>query len=132
MSLKTKEILIESGRDKGTKFIIEEMPIAKADKWAMKLFLALSGAGFDTSSLNNGMVSVAGLTVAVLKNLPEEKVIALADELLECVKIVPDGGQPRALNLNFNDIQDVTTLFKLRMEVLKLHIGFLLPGNTRI
>ncbi|OBX10414.1 hypothetical protein QV09_05540 [Gallibacterium salpingitidis] len=130
--LKTKEIVIEKGRDAGTKFIITEMPIAKADKWAMKVLLALAGSGIDVPNPQDGMLAIVRVALSAFKNIPEEKFIPLADELLDCVEIVPKGGQPRKLNLEFNDVQDISTLYRLRQEVLMLHIDFLLQDNNPI
>lgn len=123
--LKTKEITIEKGRDAGTQFLITEMPIIKADKWASKLLLALAGSGVEVPNLNGGMLAIVNIAMSAFKNIPEDKLLPLLDELLDCVQIIPEGGKPRALNLDINDIQDLTTLWKLRKEVLQLHIDFL-------
>lgn len=131
MALKTKEITIESGRDAGAKFLITEMPIAKADKWAMKILLALAGSGIEVPNPQAGMLAIANIAMSAFKNISDEKLIPLADELLDCVQVVPQGGSPRALNLDFGDVQDLTTLFKLRKEVLALHFDFLQAALTQ-
>lgn len=130
--LKSKEIVIEKGRDAGTKFVITEMPIAKADKWAMRVLLALAGSGINVPNPQDGMMAVASIAMGAFRNIPEEKFIPLADELLDCVEIVPKGGQPRKLNLEFNDVKDLTTLFLLRKEALMLHLDFLPQGISQI
>lgn len=114
MSLKTKTIVIEKGRDQGATFLITEMPVVKADKWAMKALLAMAGAGINVPDVSEGMVGIARTTFAALQSIPEEKAIPLLDELLECVQIVPEGGTARPLNLDFNDVQDFSTLWRLR------------------
>ena len=130
MALKTKEVVIDKGRDKGVKFLITEMPVAKADRWATRLILALAGGGVEVPNPQLGMLAIVNVAMSAFKNIPEERLLPLMDELLDCVQIIPEGGQPRKLNLEFNDIQDLTTLFKLRKEVLELHFDFLKAALT--
>lgn len=125
MALKTKKITIEKGRDKGTTFLITEMPIAKADRWAMRALLAMAAGGITVPSANEGMLGIARVALSALKSLPEDKAIPLADELLECVQIIPEGGIPRQMDISMNDVRDFSTLWRLRKEVLELHIDFL-------
>lgn len=132
MALKTKELIIEKGRDAGTKFLITEMPVAKADRWAMKALVALANGGIEVPDPQTGMLGMAALAISSLKNLPEEKAIPLLDELLECVKIIPEGGVARQLDLAMNDVQDFTTLWLLRKEALLLHVDFLQTANIQI
>lgn len=49
MALKTRQITIENGRDKGRVFLITEMSAAHADNWAMRALLALANSGAETS-----------------------------------------------------------------------------------
>lgn len=130
MTLKTKTIIIESGRDKGKKFLLTEMPVAQIDNWAMRLLLALMSDGIDVPSHDpqGGMLSLAKTAFETLGKLPHDITIPLLNELLGCVEIIPDGGKPRPLALDLNDVQDFTTLWKLRKEVFQLHIDFLLPA----
>lgn len=132
MALKSKEIIIEKGRDKGTKFIITEMPVAKADKWAMKALLALAGSGVKTPNPSEGMLGIAHVAFESLRAIPTETAINLFDELLECVQIQPEGGKPRPLDLTMGDVQDFSSLWMLRKEVLMLHIDFLQDVLTQI
>ena len=103
--LKTKTITIETGRDKGKSFVITEMPAAQADNWAMRC-LALSALG----------------------RIPPEVSLPLLDELLGCVQTVLTDSSRRPLDVSLNDVEDFTTLFRLRKEVFQLHIDFLLPA----
>lgn len=132
MALKTKEITIEKGRDAGTKFLITEMPVAKADNWAMRALGVLARSGIETPDANTGLVGVAQMGMSAFSQVKTEEVIPLLDELLDCVQIIPEGGQPRPLDLNINDVQDFTTLWALRKEVLHLHIDFLQGVLTQI
>lgn len=132
MALKEKELIIEKGRDAGTKFLITEMPVAKADRWAMKVLMAMANGGVEVPDPQVGMLGIVGMVFSSLKNIPEEKALPLMDELLECVKIIPEGGIPRQLDLAMNDVQDFTTLWILRKEALSLHIDFLQAANIQI
>lgn len=128
MSLKTKTVTIEKGRDKGKKFEITEMPVAKIDNWAMRVLLALAGAGVEVAEANEGMMGLAKVAFAALGKIPPAIAIPLMDELLECVQFVPNGGSPRPLDLELGDVQDFTSIWILRKEVFNLHIDFLQQG----
>lgn len=125
MSLKTKTVTIEKGRDKGKKFEITEMPVAKIDNWAMRVLLALAGADVEVAEANEGMMGLAKVAFAALGKIPPAVAIPLMDELLECVQFIPDGGSPRPLDLELGDVQDFTSIWILRKEVFNLHIDFL-------
>ncbi|QIA76178.1 hypothetical protein [Rodentibacter caecimuris] len=132
MALKTKEITIEEGRDAGVRFIITEMPVVKADKWATKVLIALMNAGVEVPDVKMGMLGITTMLLSSLQNVDAEKAIPLLDELLDCVQIIPEGGSPRKLDLSMNDVQDFTTLWVLRKEALMLHLDFLQLANTQI
>ncbi|MDG6310301.1 hypothetical protein P9Z71_08725 [Glaesserella parasuis] len=132
MALKTKKITIEKGRDAGITFKITEMPIAKADKWATKVLLALMSGGFQVPNANEGMLGIARVALSALREIPEEKALPLLDELMDCVEIVTESGATSAVDLSLGDVQDITTLWLLRKEALSLHIDFLGQGLTPI
>lgn len=127
MALKTKQITIEYGRDKGRVFLITEMSAAHADNWAMRALIALANGGVDLGGLSpqQGMMGMAGVALDALGRLKADDAIPLLNELLDCVQIIPEGGQPRPLNMDFNDVEDFTTLWRLRKEVFALHTDFL-------
>lgn len=127
MALKTKQITIEHGRDKGRVFLITEMSAAHADNWAMRALIALANGGVDLGNLSpqQGMMGMAGVALDALGRLKADDAIPLLNELLDCVQIIPEGGQPRPLNMDFNDVEDFTTLWRLRKEVFALHTDFL-------
>ena len=127
MTLKTKQITIENGRDKGRVFLITEMSAAHADNWAMRALIALANGGVDLGNLSpqQGMMGMAGVALDALGRLKADDAIPLLNELLDCVQIIPEGGKPRQLNMDFNDVEDFTTLWRLRKEVFALHTDFL-------
>lgn len=127
MALKTKQITIENGRDKGRVFLITEMSAAHADNWAMRALIALANGGVDLGGLSpqQGMMGMARVALDALGRLKADDAIPLLNELLDCVQIIPEGGRPRPLNMDFNDVEDFTTLWRLRKEVFALHTDFL-------
>ena len=127
MALKTKQITIENGRDKGRVFLITEMSATHADNWAMRALIALANGGVDLGGLSpqQGMMGMAGVALDALGRLKADDAIPLLNELLDCVQIIPEGGRPRPLNMDFNDVEDFTTLWRLRKEVFALHTDFL-------
>ena len=103
------------------------MPVAKADSWAMRALMALANGGINLGSITPrpGMMGMMGATLAALGKINADDAIPLLNELLTCVQIIPEGGQPRPMNLEFNDVEDFTTLWLLRKEVFALHTDFL-------
>ena len=127
MALKSRDITIEKGRDAGRVFRLTEMPAAKADNWAMRALIALAIGGVDLQGIipQQGMIGMVGATLGALGRIKPEDAIPLLNELLDCVEIIPEGGRPRPLNLDFGDVEDFTTLWRLRKEVFALHTDFL-------
>ncbi|WP_336193322.1 hypothetical protein [Providencia stuartii] len=130
MSLKSKPITIEKGRDAGMTYLITEMPIAKADNWAMRALFAIANGGVDLEDVNPnmGMLGMANVAIKALAGIDPKVGIPLLDELLECVQVVPSGGNARALLLD-SDVKDLTTMFTLRKEALAIHLDFLVQGG---
>lgn len=129
--LKTKEVVIKSGRDADKRFLVTEMPLLKADKWAQRALFALASGGVDagTLDLSGGMLEMAKFAFAAIGNIDPQVGGDLLDELLECVQIIPSGGNPRDFDVE-TEIQDLKTLYLLRKEALFLHIDFLTQGNS--
>lgn len=129
----------DPGRDKGKTFLLTEMSASKGEAWAMRVLLALMGSNVqlpeDFETL--GMAALAELGMKALAQLRWETAEPLLLEMMECVQFVGDpmkaaattrplwdsDGQPNP-NGDY-DIEEVATRLKLRMEVWKLHMGFL-------
>ncbi len=123
------EISIED-REKELIFLIKEMPAAKLEKWLIRLFLALCK---EKESKEKEVLEAlyAGNFLEAFQNVDFDTIEELLDELLTCVQRRVDKGlmqlSPQTID---NHIEDVRTIFKLRMEVLKLNLAFLLKeGN---
>lgn len=124
-------------RDNGKTFLLTEMPARQAEAWADRAFLALASSAFDIPrdiDPKGGMASIYQLALLVgHMRFPELR--PLMDELMACVKIVPDPKNPlsaRALidvgDVN-DDIEDAATRIFLRNEVISLHTNFSLAAK---
>lgn len=130
---KTTTVTVEEpGRDLGKVFLLTEMPAAAAEKWALRMFVALKGSGDSNtiaeSIVRLGMVGVAlqGLNVFLRADIDPKVLEPLLDEMLTCVKIIRSPAHPEAVTAmrpDF-DIEEVSTLLWLRSEVIRLHTNF--------
>ena len=115
-------------RDNGKMFRLTEMSPFAAEKWAAKALLALMKSGVDVPENYKelGLAGLAGMSMKAFGGIDPETLIPLMDEMLSCVKCVPDPRHPEqsARPLVEEDIEEVTTLLKLRDKLLELHLGF--------
>jgi len=151
MARKTKTVVIESGRDNGKSFLVTEMPVTKADKWANTALLAMMRGGVDVGGVNfdligntlmpsdapkidvsGGMLELARISIAGLGNVTETVGQSLLDQLIEdCVQVVPTGGAARPMLSIDDEIEDLKTLWTLRKEAFILHIDLLADGSSQ-
>lgn len=131
MGRKVEAVVVPNfgGRDDGKVFQITEMPAAKAEKWAWRLFIALKGTDGEVppEAVQLGIAGVAlrGLNVLLRADVRFELVEPLLDEMFDCVKIIRDKSKPDiATPLLDTDIEEVQTRGWLRSEVLRVHTGF--------
>lgn len=132
MARKIKTVRItEEGRDKGKTFFITEMPTTKAEKWAMRAFLAMARSGIDIPDeiTKAGLAGLATFALRAVAGLNFVEAEPLMDEMMHCVQLQPDPLHPEVLRaLIPDDIDEVKTLFTLRKEVMELHTGFSVPA----
>ena len=151
MARKTKTLVIESGRDQGKSFLITEMPVTRADKWANTALLAMLRGGVDVGNVNfgliadtigvgdapkidpmGGMIELARITIAGLGNVTETVGQELLDQLInDCAQVISSGGVVRQMLSIDDEIEDLKTLWMLRKESLLLHIDFLADGSSQ-
>lgn len=121
--------ITDDNRDNGKVFVITEMSAAKAERWATRALLALMGSGAEVPENfeNMGMAAMAEVGIRALGSVDIQIVEPLLAEMLECVKFMPDHTKPHVVRDLFidSDIEEVSTLVKLRAEVWRLHTGFL-------
>lgn len=120
----------DAGRDQGKVFQIMEMPARQAEKWAMRALCLVGRAGIDLPDVPaGGMEVLARLGIQALFKVDFDAAEPLLDEMMECVRIKPDARNPNLIRpLIDDDIEEVATRLKLRMEVLNLHVGFSTGG----
>lgn len=149
MAILSKEIAITEGSDEGKTFIVSQMPLLAGDRWANRAALAVMKSGVDVSALKGldgldrgadftGLLDIAGIINAVLKALGgmEESVAQeLLDELVKVVKIkLPDGSSRPIIaptEYSDGDITSIGTLWKIRIEAIKVNLDFLKAGVTQ-
>jgi len=115
------------GRDKGKRFLLTEMPASQSEMWALRAFTALARAGVELPDgfQAQGMAALAVMGVRALSALPFQELQPLLDELFTCVERVPDLSQPQfSRKLIEDDIEEIATRLRLRLELLKLHFDF--------
>lgn len=122
------EVKIEEGRDAGKTFKITEMPAFQMDRWATRALIALG------KSQKGGIAALGSMSIqevlSAFAELDYENTEPLLQELLECCAFMKDGTSiPLKKDMVDSIVEDWTTLFKLRMDSLKLNIGFLEQGD---
>lgn len=123
----------DEGRDYGKRFLITEMPAQQAEKWAMRAILALMRGGMELPDGYefNGMAALIGIALReVLPNLAWQDAEPLLDEMLACVEVMPDPTNSNIRRAIMGDVEEVKTLYKLRMAVWDIHTDFLLAGEN--
>jgi hypothetical protein len=121
------EIKIEAGRDAGKVFKIEEMPAVQMDRWVTRALCMLGRSG-------SGLSAIGGSTMEELlqafSKLDFKDSEPLLNELLACCSFKKDGTLVKMEGSMVDSvIEDWTTIFKLRIEALKLNLGFLEEGG---
>ena len=121
------EIKIEAGRDAGKVFKVEEMPAVQMDRWITRALCMLGRSG-------SGLSMIGGMTMEALlqafSKLDFKDSEPLLDELLACCSFKKDGTLVKMTGSMVDSVvEDWTTIFKLRIEALKLNLGFLEEGG---
>ncbi len=126
MALKEKVWVSPYGRDKGITFHIKEMTCFKAEFWAFRVLRKLINhdAGVLQSNEREGVIGMLKIGLLAFSYLTPEDAKELMDEMLTCVKVIPDKKTNFKRDLIEEDIQEVVTLISLRSEIIKLHTDF--------
>jgi hypothetical protein len=138
MARKTATYRVEDkGRDHGKTFLLTELDAAQAEDWAMRALLALMAGDVEMpeDSASMGMAQIAQLGLKAISKLSFEVAKPLMEEMFACVQIIPEPTTARmhiARPLISDDIEEVSTRLKLRLEVFKLHTDFLQDAGRSI
>lgn len=126
--MRTKEV-----QANGKTFVIHKMPLIQGDRWANRVALALCKGGVEIGGDIKGMLDLSSITSVALKALggvDDQVAQGLLDELLATAKLkLPDGSE-RSIIVE-TDIDDIGTLWKIRMEAIRINLDFLLAGLTQ-
>ena len=129
---KTKEITLQD-RDKSLTFRITEMSATQLEDWTMRAALVLAAAGSDVPA--GGGIEAVGKYLAehglgAIGAVDYAKAKPLLDEMLGCCFRVLDRTEEKVTPETADAyIEDIRTLFKLRMEAIKLNFGFFGSGG---
>ena len=126
---KTLTVKIDANgkRDAGKTFILTEMPCAKAEKWAIKIFLALAHAGIEIPEniVSLGMAGLAVVGFGALSGLKYDDAEPILDEMMDYIQVQPDTKNPEVIRgLLDEDIEEIATRLKLRKEIFNLNLDF--------
>lgn len=121
---KRVRVIVEGdGRDAGKIYLITEMPVLQGERWFRRVLasLAKSGIAPPSSAAFTGMAALAAFNpIQLLAWIDDEE---LMRELMSCVQAWPaDAPLPRVLVTS--DIEEITTLARMRGEVIAVHVGF--------
>ena len=126
-----ENIITLQDREQELTFKIREMSATKLESWIIRALLLIAGSGArvpEGADLKAAGAYLAEKGLASLGNIEFEKAKPLLDELLGCCSRVIERVEERCTPDSVDAyILDVTTLFRLRLEALKLNLGFLGP-----
>lgn len=133
MARKTLHYTVSTeGRDKGKVFVLTEMDATRAEKWAIRVFLAIAKGGIDLPDgvAQSGMAGLAKVGLELLMRISFADAEPLLDEMLSCVTVMPNPATPNVIRPLFDgDIEEVSTLITLRRQILGLHVNFFTDGG---
>ncbi|MFJ7315273.1 hypothetical protein ACIQVE_21420 [Pseudomonas sp. NPDC098747] len=114
----------DGGEDKS--FRITQMPATKLEAWIARALLLVGHTDLDPAVFAGSTDAAASAGIKALSGVSYEHAKPLYDELLACCEVMV-GDHFEHLSVSNADvhIEDVKTLFKLRMEAAKLNFSFL-------
>lgn len=131
---KTTTVRIEADgkRDAGKVFFITELPADQIERWAIRALLALSKSevSIPPGIARAGLAGIASLGLRAISRINFYDAEPLLAEMMSCVQIIPDPSRPQVMRaLISDDIEELATMGKLRMEVFSLHVDFSAPAG---
>jgi hypothetical protein len=136
MARRTQIVAISAeGRDLGKTFLLREMPASQSEKWAARAFLALARSGVEIPDdiQSAGLAGIASVGLKAFGGMNFFDAEPLLDEMFACIFVIPDPARPQVVRaLVEDDIEEVATRLKLRMEIFTLHTGFSIPAARSI
>lgn len=134
MSRKTQVVTItDKNRDEGKRFKLTEMSAAQAERWAMRALLALGKSNVDVPDdmVALGVAGLAQFGIKAFLHMSFADAEPLLAEMMTCIVILPDPTHPDVERKIFEgDIEEVTTLLRLRSDLFRLHVDFSPAAST--
>ncbi len=130
---KTKVVKIEdeASRDYGRQYFITEMAAGPAEEWALRVLQGLikSNVPIPDELVGAGWLGLVFVGLKAFGGMDWELAKPLLDEMMACVQIIRDPAHPAEtiFPLVENDVMEVATRARLRVEVWNLHQSFSLP-----
>jgi hypothetical protein len=130
MARKEATITIDTaGRDQGKTFKVKEMSALQAEKWATRALLALLKSGIEIPDdiAAAGLAGVAAMGIRAFGGLDYRDAEPLLEEMMTCCSYLPNINQPLTALTGpsmLGQIEEVSTLLRLREGVLSLHLNF--------
>lgn len=112
-------------RDAGRRYLLEEMPVLKAEKWARRAIGAMSRQDLDVREEMKklGFLGFYLLGLQALAGGDMDAVDGLMEEMLPCIKIYESDTFARPVGAD-GDFWELSTVYQLRKELIELHMGF--------
>lgn len=130
MTRRSKDIKIEpeSSRDFGKMFRVTEWDAFRAEWWAFRAMQAIAGTEVDVTQLLQQAQAAEMVRhgLHALAKVPPAVAQPLLEEMIDGVAVVLPDGNARAMRRE--DVEEVTTLFRIRAEVFEVNLGFFALG----
>lgn len=126
-------------RDNGKTFIVSEMSALEGEHWSSRLLKLVIESGVDLPEgvdENSGSAGVAQLTAQQILKIAPLMVLLQDPEIdaatWKCIKYLHAPGHPPQVIAQGEQcqIEEITTITRLRIEVLKLHTAFFSAGKA--
>ena len=131
--MRQSKIIDIEDRGKKLTFKVTEMSATQLEDWTMRAVLVLAGAGSDIPA-NGGVEGIgkylAEHGLAAIGAVDYAKAKPLLDEMLGCCSRIIDKMEERVTPETADAyIEDMATLFKLRLEAFKTNFAFFGHGG---
>ena len=122
-------VYVESGegRDKDKRYLLTELPAERAERWAIRAFLAIAKAGIEIPDglADMGVAGLASMGLTWVGKIDFETADVLLKEMMGCVQAMPNPDNSAIVRaLVDTDIEEVRTRFNIRKAIIDLHISF--------
>lgn len=139
---RTKRVTItDNNRDRGKVFEIREMSAHQAEWWFTRAVLACANSSIALPEVDSAAGAAAfevtwrnalAMGFYSFRGITPERIKPLLDEMEPLIRWKPPGGENVPLQDIFpgddSQIEEVTTWYTLRYELIQLHVGFSLAA----